>query len=72
MIRKKWGIFSYLAVDNLQGAVAPCLEWRDARKKEEEIHKIFRYRNCHFEGFDGCTEFFWYTPEVFELLEDVE
>lgn len=45
---------------------------RDARKKEEEIHKIFGYRNCHFKGFDGCTEFFWYTPEVFELLEDVE
>ena len=43
-------------------------------KIEQKLHRYFKDCNCHFEGFDGCTEWFWYTPEVFDLLEkeDVE
>lgn len=37
---------------------------------EQKLHKHFANRNCHFEGFDGCTEWFWYTPEVFDLLKN--
>lgn len=37
---------------------------------EQFAHTIFADRNCHFEGFDGCTEWFWYSHEIVDFLEE--
>lgn len=37
---------------------------------EQFAHTIFADRNCHFEGFDGCTEWFWYSHEIVNFLEE--
>ncbi len=37
---------------------------------EKLVHKVFADRNCHFEGFDGATEWFWYSHDIVEFLED--
>lgn len=40
------------------------------RQLEQFAHTVFSDRNCHFEGFDGCTEWFWYSHEIVDFLED--
>ena len=37
---------------------------------EQLAHTVFTDRNCHFEGFDGCTEWFWYSHEILEFVEN--
>ena len=37
---------------------------------EQLAHTAFADRNCHFEGFDGCTEWFWYSHEILEFIEN--
>lgn len=37
---------------------------------EQFAHTVFADRNCHFEGFDGCTEWFWYSHETVDFLEE--
>lgn len=37
---------------------------------EQLAHTVFADRNCHFEGFDGCTEWFWYSHEILEFIEN--
>lgn len=37
---------------------------------EQLAHTVFAGRNCHFEGFDGCTEWFWYSHEIVNFLEE--
>ena len=37
---------------------------------EQLAHTVFADRNCHFEGFDGCTEWFWYSHEIVNFLEE--
>lgn len=37
---------------------------------EQFAHTVFADRNCHFEGFDGCTEWFWYSHEIVDFLEN--
>lgn len=37
---------------------------------EQFAHTVFADRNCHFEGFDGCTEWFWYSHEIVDFLEE--
>ena len=37
---------------------------------ERFVHTVFTDRNCHFEGFDGCTEWFWYAHEIVDFLEE--
>lgn len=37
---------------------------------EQLAHAVFADRNCHFEGFDGCTEWFWYSHEILEFIEN--
>lgn len=40
------------------------------RQLEQFAHTAFADRNCHFEGFDGCTEWFWYSHEIVDFLEE--
>jgi hypothetical protein len=37
---------------------------------EQLAHTVFADRNCRFEGFDGCTEWFWYSHEILEFIEN--
>ena len=37
---------------------------------EQFAHTVFADRSCHFEGFDGCTEWFWYSHEIVDFLEE--
>ncbi|MGN1280915.1 MAG: GIY-YIG nuclease family protein [Succinivibrio sp.] len=42
----------------------------DAKSLEKLVHTIFHYLNCGYTNFDGATEWFWYSHNILDFLED--